>query len=240
MSRVKRRVLVVDDEPAVLRAIGVALESQGYDVQAATTGEQAVARAAAVAPDLILLDLGLPGFDGLEVIRRVRAFLDSTPIIVLSAWGEDETKVRALDLGADDYVVKPFALPELLARVRVGLRHAEREATGARVEASQLVRGPISIDTASREVRVRDEPVVLTPTQYDLLLCFARHPGRVLTHRMIVAEVWGDPDASDAQNLRVFVSQLRRKVEADPRRPELIVTDPGVGYRFLPGGAAEA
>jgi two-component system, OmpR family, KDP operon response regulator KdpE len=240
MSRVKRRILVVDDEPAVLRAIGVALESQGYDVHAATTGEQAVARAAASAPDLILLDLGLPGFDGLEVIRRVRAFLDSTPIIVLSAWGEDETKVRALDLGADDYVVKPFALPELLARVRVGLRHAEREASGARVEATRITRGPIEIDSASRQVRVRGELVVLTPTQYDLLLCFARHPGRVLTHRMIVAEVWGDPDASDAQNLRVFISQLRRKVEADPRRPELIVTDPGVGYRFLPGGAAEA
>lgn len=240
MTRVKRRVLVVDDEPAVLRAIGVALESQGYDVQAATSGEQAVARAAATAPDLILLDLGLPGVDGLEVIRRVRAFLGSTPIIVLSAWGEDETKVQALDLGADDYVVKPFALPELLARVRVGLRHAEREASGARVEASRLTRGPIEIDTASRQVIVRGEAVVLTPTQYDLLLCFARHPGRVLTHRMIVAEVWGDPDASDAQNLRVFVSQLRRKVEADPRRPELIVTDPGVGYRFLPGGAAEA
>jgi two-component system KDP operon response regulator KdpE len=239
VSRVRRRILVVDDEPAVLRAIGVALESQGYEVQAATSGEQAVARAAASAPDLILLDLGLPGFDDLEVIRRVRAFLDSTPIIVLSAWGEDETKVQALDLGADDYVVKPFALPELLARVRVGMRHAEK-ASGARVEASRLTRGPIEIDTASREVLVRGEAVVLTPTQYDLLLCFARHPGRVLTQRMIVAEVWGDPDASDAQNLRVFVSQLRRKVEADPRRPELIVTDPGVGYRFLPGGSAEA
>jgi two-component system, OmpR family, KDP operon response regulator KdpE len=227
------RVLVVDDEPAVLRALGVALEAHGHEVIAATTGEQAVARAADRAPDLILLDLDLPGIDGLEVIRRVRAFLHATPIIVLSAWGEDETKVQALDLGADDYVAKPFALPELLARVRVGLRHA-RQSTGSALEASIVERGTIVIDIARHAVLVRGEPVPLTPTQFDLLLCFARHPGRVLTHRAIVAEVWGDPDGADARNLRVFVSQLRRAVERDPRRPTVIVTDPGVGYRFLP------
>jgi two-component system KDP operon response regulator KdpE len=236
VNRPRRRLLVVDDEPAVLRAVGVALDAHGYEVSAATTGEQAVQRAAAATPDLVVLDLGLPGIDGLEVIRRLRAFLPSTPIIVLSAWSEDETKVRALDLGADDYVVKPFAIPELLARVRVGLRHAERERSGARDEGARLVRGPIEIDSSTREVFVRGEPLQLTPTQFDLLLCFAHHPGRVLTQRTIVTEVWGDPDAADAQNLRVFVSQLRRRIELDPRRPALIVTDPGVGYRFLPDG----
>jgi two-component system, OmpR family, KDP operon response regulator KdpE len=236
MSRRRTKLLVVDDEPAVLRAIRVALEANGYDVHLCTTGEQAVQRASAWAPDLVLLDLGLPGIDGLEVIRRLRAFLPTMPIIVLSAWSEDETKVQALDLGADDYVVKPFAVPELLARVRVGLRHAERQALGGQLEGARIVRGPLQIDTASRQVVVRGTSVQLTPTQFDLLLCFARHPGRVLTQRMIVAEVWGDPDAADAKNLRVFVSQLRSKIEDDPRRPSLIVTDTGVGYRFLPDG----
>ena len=230
-----RRVLVVEDEPKVLRALGVALEAHGYEVVAAGTGEQAVARAADRRPDLVLLDLGLPGLGGLDVIRRVRAFLAATPIIVVSAQGDEETKVTALDLGADDYVEKPFALPELLARVRVGLRHAER-AAGAVEESAVLARGPLRIDIAERRVTLRGEPLALTPTQFDLLACFARHPGRLLTHRAIVAEVWGDPDGADAQNLRVFVSQLRRRVEDDPRHPRLIVTDTGVGYRFLPDG----
>jgi two-component system KDP operon response regulator KdpE len=228
-------VLVVEDEPKVLRALGVALEAHGYEVVAAGTGEQAVARAADRRPDLILLDLGLPGLGGLDVIRRVRAFLAAAPIIVVSAQGDEETKVTALDLGADDYVEKPFALPELLARVRVGLRHAER-AAGAVEESAVLARGPLRIDIAERRVTLRGEPLALTPTQFDLLACFARHPGRLLTHRAIVAEVWGDPDGADAQNLRVFVSQLRRRVEDDPRHPRLIVTDTGVGYRFLPDG----
>jgi two-component system KDP operon response regulator KdpE len=226
-------VLVVEDEPKVLRALGVALEAHGYEVVATATGEQAVARAADRTPDLILLDLGLPGIGGLEVIRRVRAFLAATPIIVVSAQGDEETKVAALDLGADDYVEKPFALPELLARVRVGLRHAER-AAGALEESAVVERGPLSIDLAEHRVTLRGAPLALTPTQFDLLACFARHPGRLLTHRTIVAEVWGDPDAADAQNLRVFVSQLRRRIEDDPRHPRLIVTDTGVGYRFLP------
>jgi two-component system KDP operon response regulator KdpE len=226
------RILIVEDEPGVLRALGVALEAHGYETVAAATGEQGVARAADRAPDLILLDLGLPGIGGLEVIRRVRAFLVATPIIVLSAFGEDETKVAALDLGADDFVVKPFALPELLARIRVGLRHAER-AAGAVEESAVLERGPLRIDLAERRVWRHGEPVALTPTQFDLLACFARHPGKLLTHRAIVSEVWGDPDGADAQNLRVFVSQLRRRIEDDPHSPTLLVTDTGVGYRFL-------
>jgi two-component system KDP operon response regulator KdpE len=151
---------------------------------------------------------------------------------VLSAFGEDETKVAALDLGADDFVVKPFALPELLARIRVGLRHAER-AAGAVEESAVLERGPLRIALAERRVWRHGAPVALTPTQFDLLACFARHPGKLLTHRAIVSEVWGDPDGADAQNLRVFVSQLRRRIEDDPHSPTLLVTDTGVGYRFL-------
>ena len=234
MSRAYR-ILVCDDEPAVLRALGVALESHGYAISPTATGEAAVARAASEPPDVVLLDLGLPGIDGRETIRRLRSFLPDTPIIVLSAWGEDQTKVEALDLGADDYVEKPFAMPELLARIRVAVRHLERSA-GSSVEGSRLVRGDIVLDLAERRVVVRGSEVQLTRTQFDLLAAFARHPGRVLTHRALVAEVWGDPEAADASNLRVFISQLRRAIEPDPGHPERIQTAAGVGYRFLPGG----
>ena len=232
------RILVVDDEPAVLRALTVALEAHDYEVVAASTGEAAVARAADSSPRVIVLDLGLPGIDGLEVIRRVRAFLAATPIVVLSAWGDDAVKVEALDLGADDYVAKPFAMPELLARLRVALRHADRS-DGAAAESAVLHRGDIEIDVPDRRVRVRGAEVPLTRTQFALLLLFARHPARVLTHRTIVDAVWGDPDAADAANLRVFISQLRRRIEPDPHRPRRIVTDPGVGYRFVPSEDGE-
>ncbi len=234
MSRAYR-ILVCDDEPAVLRALGVALAAHGYLISATATGEAAVARAATEPPDIVLLDLGLPGIDGRETIRRLRSFLPDTPIIVLSAWGEDETKVEALDLGADDYVEKPFAMPELLARIRVAVRHLERR-SGSSVEGSRLERGDIVLDLADRRAFVRGAEVTLTRTQFDLLAAFARHPGRVLTHRALVAEVWGDPDAADASNLRVFISQLRRAIEPDPGHPRRIETAPGVGYRFLPGG----
>ena len=236
-SRASRgyRILVCDDEPAVLRALGVALESHGYLVSAAATGEQAVARAAAETPDVVLLDLGLPGIDGRETIRRLRAFLPESPIIILSAWGEDETKVEALDLGADDYIEKPFAMPELLARIRVAVRHLQRTA-GSAVESSRLERGDIVLDLATRRALVRGAEVQLTRTQFDLLAAFARHPGRVLTHRALVSEVWGDPDAADPSNLRVFISALRRLIEPDPGHPQRIETVAGVGYRFLPGG----
>jgi two-component system KDP operon response regulator KdpE len=234
MSRVYR-ILVCDDEPSVLRALSVALESHGYAVTAAASGEQAVAQAASEPPDVVLLDLGLPGIDGRETIRRLRAFLRETPIIVLSAWDEDQTKVEALDLGADDYVEKPFALPELLARIRVAIRHVQRT-TGASVESSRLERGDIQVELAERRAFVRGEEVQLTRTQFDLLVAFARHPGRVLTHRALVGEVWGDENAADPSNLRVFISSLRRVIEPDPGHPERIETVAGVGYRFLPGG----
>jgi two-component system KDP operon response regulator KdpE len=229
------RILVCDDEPSVLRALSIALESHGYAVTPAATGEQAVAHAASQPPDIVLVDLGLPGIDGRETIRRLRAFLPHTPIIVLSAWDEDETKVEALDLGADDYVEKPFAMPELLARIRVAVRHLQR-ATGSSVESSRLERGDIVLDLAERRALVRGVEVPMTRTQFDLLATFARHPGRVLTHRALVSEVWGDPDAADPSNLRVFISSLRRLVEPDPGHPERIETVAGVGYRFIPGG----
>ncbi len=234
MSRAYR-ILVCDDEPSVLRALSVALESHGYAVTPAASGEQAVAQAASEPPDVVLLDLGLPGIDGRETIRRLRAFLRDTPIIVLSAWDEDETKVEALDLGADDYVEKPFAMPELLARIRVAVRHLQRT-TGSSVESSRLERGDIVLDLAERRALVRGVEVPMTRTQFDLLATFARHPGRVLTHRALVSEVWGDPDAADPSNLRVFISALRRLVEPDPGHPERIETVAGVGYRFIPGG----
>jgi two-component system KDP operon response regulator KdpE len=226
-------ILLVDDEPTVLRALRVALEAQDYLVTAVLSGEDALSRITNGAFDLVLLDLGLPGMGGFEVIQRVRVLFPALPIIVLSAQGEDAAKVEALDLGADDYVAKPFSVRELLARVRVALRHAE-SATGAQAESNWLERGSIRLDLAEHSATVRGEVVPLTRTQFALLACFLRHPGRLLTHRAIVAEVWGDPDAAAADNLRVQISQLRRRIEEDPRHPALIVTEPGLGYRFLP------
>jgi two-component system KDP operon response regulator KdpE len=224
-------ILVVDDEPTVLRALRVALEAQDYAVAAVMSGEDALARVTNGAFDLILLDLGLPGMSGFAVIERVRVLFPALPIIVLSAQGEDGPKVEALDLGADDYVSKPFSVRELLARVRVALRHAD--SAGSRAESNWLERGSIRLDLAEHSAIVRGEVVSLTRTQFALLACFMRHPGRLLTHRAIVTEVWGDPDAAAADNLRVQISQLRRRVEEDPRHPALIVTEPGLGYRFL-------
>ncbi|MDX6376976.1 MAG: hypothetical protein QOE98_1279 [Gaiellaceae bacterium] len=223
-------ILLVDDEPTILRALQTALESHGYVVSSVMNGEQAVARTASIAPDLVLLDLGLPGIDGFEVLRRIRTFAPTLPIIVVSAHGDDTSKVRALDRGADDYVSKPFSVPELLARVRTALRHGERAAP---LEATVIERGQIRIDLLRREAAVGDRPLTLTPTQFDLLVCFARHPNRVLTHRMIAAEVWGDPDAAESTNIRVFVSQLRRRLDTGGETSQ-IVTEAGVGYRFVP------
>jgi two-component system KDP operon response regulator KdpE len=226
-------VLVVDDEPTVLRALRVALEAQEYVVTAVMSGEDALARVTNHTFDLVLLDLGLPGMSGFDVIRRVRVLFPGLAIIVLSAQGEDAAKVEALDLGADDYVSKPFSVRELLARVRVALRHGD--SAGARAESNWLERGSIRLDLAEHTATVRGEVVSLTRTQFALLAVFLRHPGRLLTHRMIVTEVWGEPDAAAADNLRVQISQLRRRIELDPRHPELIVTEPGLGYRFLSG-----
>jgi two-component system KDP operon response regulator KdpE len=223
-------ILLVDDEPTILRGLQVSLESQGYTVAGVTTGEQAVARTAATPPDLVLLDLGLPGIDGVEVLKRIRTFAPTLPIVVVSAHGDDATKVRALDFGADDYVSKPFSVPELLARVRTALRHGERVTP---LESTVLREGAFRIDLLQREASVGERRLGLTPTQFDLLVCFARHPNRVLTYRMIASEVWGEPDAAESTNIRMFVSQLRRRIDLGAT-PSQIVTESGIGYRFVP------
>jgi two-component system KDP operon response regulator KdpE len=178
----------------------------------------------------VLLDLGLPGIDGVEVLKRIRTFAPTLPIVVVSAHGDDATKVRALDFGADDYVSKPFSVPELLARVRTALRHGERVTP---LESTVVREGAFRIDLLQREASVGDRRLGLTPTQFDLLVCFARHPNRVLTYRMIASEVWGEPDAAESTNIRMFVSQLRRRIDLGAT-PSQIVTESGIGYRFVP------
>jgi two-component system, OmpR family, KDP operon response regulator KdpE len=222
-------VLIVDDEPAMLRALRAALDARGYEVRTAMTGEQAIDSVATQAPDLVMLDLGLPDIDGVEVCRRIRSW-SQVPILVLSAEGSDDRKVRALDEGADDYVTKPFSMPELLARVRVALRH--RSASGEEAEPAVLEVGDVRVDVPHHQVTVAGTPVDLTPKEFGFLALLARWPGRVLTHRMILQEVWGPEYGSETQYLRVYASQLRKKLADDPAHPRLI-TEPGVGYRLV-------
>lgn len=222
-------VLVVDDESAIVRALSAALTARGCRVTSAENGYDAVQHAAGQHFDLVILDLGLPDLDGVEVCRRIREW-SQTPIIVLTVENADERKVTALDAGADDYVTKPFSMPELLARVRVALRHHER-ATEAGEPAVFCV-GDVRVDVARRAVTVGGELVDLTPKEFDFLAVLARHQGRVLTHRMILQEVWGPQYGTETQYLRVYASQLRKKLRDDPAKPRL-VTEPGVGYRLV-------
>jgi two-component system KDP operon response regulator KdpE len=225
----KTRVLVVDDEPQIRRAVGRALDTRGFDVEEAATGEDALAFAAARVPDLVVLDLNLPGIDGLAVCKELRR-QSAVPILVLSVRESEADKVAALDLGADDYLTKPFGIEELMARVRALLRRAEAhgDARPRRFATDGLM---IDLD-AHRVVRSGDE-IRLTKTEWALLEALSVHPGKLLTHGWLLEQVWGAGYASDVDVLRVFVSQLRRKIERDPGRPEIIVTDPGVGYRWL-------
>jgi two-component system KDP operon response regulator KdpE len=226
-------ILLTEDDPEIRRWLRVILEAEGYRLLFAETGEQAVIEAAARQPDLVLLDLGLPDLDGLEVIRRIRGWSEM-PIIVISARGQEKDKVEALDAGADDYVSKPFAVGELLARVRVALRHAAIVRSGA--EPARFRTGGLEIDLAARLVRVNDVEVHLTPIEYKLLTSLARHPGRMLTHRQLLKDVWGPNFVEHNNYLRVHMSQLRRKIEAQPARPRYILTEPGVGYRLSAEG----
>jgi two-component system KDP operon response regulator KdpE len=221
------RILAVDDDRAILRVVRRALESAGYDVEALDCGVPLVDRAAAFGPDVILLDLVLPDADGIELARKLRSSRAS--IIVLSAVGDDHKKVEALDAGADDYLTKPFSVDELLARIRVALRHQ------ARAEADPVVTaGPIRINLASHEVTVDSKTVHLTPKEFDLIRQLALNAGRVLTQRMLLAEVWGPQYVDDAHILRTFVYQLRSKLDqAKPGTGSMIVTDPSVGYRLV-------
>ena len=221
-------VLVVDDEPAIVRVLTAALTARGHRVTAAHTGAQALERAKAEPPAVIVLDLGLPDVDGIEVCRRLRA-ISGVPIIVLSAEGADDRKVAALDEGADDYVTKPFSMPELMARVRVAMRHGPRSGD---LDDAVLDVGDVRVDLAHHEVTVAGRPVDLTPKEFGFLAVLARRPGRVVTHRTILQEVWGPAYGTETQYLRVYASQLRRKLDDDPTSPRL-VTEPGVGYRLV-------
>jgi two-component system KDP operon response regulator KdpE len=220
-------VLVIEDEPQMRRFLRTSLQSQGYQVVEAATGREGLRHAAGHNPDLILLDLGLPDGDGLAVAKVLRT-QRKTPIIVLSARGRDEDKVAALDLGADDYLTKPFGLGELLARMRVAQRHAFPAAAAEPV----VDAGPVRIDLERRQVLRDGGEVHLTPTEYRLLAALAREPGKVLTHRQLLEEVWGAAQAGQTHYLRVYMAQLRHKLEDDPARPILLITEPAVGYRL--------
>ena len=222
-------VLVIEDEPPIRRFLRPTLTSQGYRLVEAETGEDGLVQAASRQPDLVILDLGLPDLDGLEVIRRLREWT-AVPIIVLSARGAEADKVAALDAGADDYVAKPFAVGELLARARVALRHA---ALGREPGESTFEAGNLRVDLARRRVWLGEAEVRLTPIEYRLLAVLVRHAGKVLTHRQLLQEVWGPGQVEHTHYLRVYMANLRRKLEVDPARPRFLRTEPGVGYRLL-------
>jgi two-component system, OmpR family, KDP operon response regulator KdpE len=221
------RILVVDDEPAIVKAIVPLLSSRGFEVTTAATARDAMLAVERDAPQLVVLDLGLPDGDGLDVCRRLRERGD-LPIIVLSARGAERDKVQALDLGADDYVTKPFGGDELVARVRAALRRAGTAADPT----GRLVRGDLVVDFDRRRVLRGEEELRLTPKEFELLALLASHPGRVLTHRTILKTIWGPNAVDQPQHLRVLMGSLRRKLEPDPARPQYLLTEPWVGYRF--------
>ena len=226
----RQRILVVEDDPAVRNLVTTALDLHGYDVERAETGESAVMEAASRNPDLIMLDLGLPDIDGVEVISKIRGW-SAVPIIVISARTEDSDKIGALDAGADDYLTKPFSVEELLARVRASLRRSGMAGAGA-AESSTFDNGPLHIDFAAGCATLAGEELQLTPTEYKLLALLAKNVGKVLTHTFITHEIWGTSWDSDIASLRVFMRTLRKKIEADPSHPTMIQTHVGVGYRM--------
>ena len=221
------RILIVDDEPQIARALRVALTARGYEVDTTGNGETALERQASRPADVIVLDLGLPGIDGVEVTRRLRGW-SQVPIIVLSVRDGQDDKVAALDAGADDYLTKPFGMDELLARVRAALRRLPDAHTGP----SAFTFGKIEIDLAKRLVKREGTAVHLTPTEYQLLEALVTNPGKLLTHRWLLSRVWGGAYGDESHYVRVYVAQLRRKLEDDPSRPRWILTEPGLGYRW--------
>lgn len=225
----KPLVLMIEDDPQIRRFLRAALAAEDYQFHEALTAEEGIAQAAARQPDLVLLDLGLPDRDGLEVIRGIRLW-SQMPIVVLSARGQEQDKIAALDLGADDYVAKPFAVGELLARIRAALRRAAPLAADG---ADSVIRfGDVQADFEKRLITVSGEEVHLTPNEYKLLQVLIKHAGRVVTQRQLLNEVWGPQHTEQSQYLRVYVAQLRRKLERDPARPRHLQTEPGVGYRL--------
>lgn len=223
----KIKVLIVDDEHAIRRFLRTSLTAHGYDVHEAATGEDAILQTINLRPDLIILDLGLPGIDGIEVTKRIREWTQ-TPIVILSVQDQDTDKIEALDVGADDYLTKPFSVGELTARLRVAMRHARQE----ELDLTTFVSGKLRVDLTARVVTYDGEEVQLTPTEYDLLRVLIHHAGRVLTHQQLLKEVRGAGFQAETHLLRVHMSNLRRKIEEDPSNPQHILTEPGVGYRL--------
>jgi two-component system, OmpR family, KDP operon response regulator KdpE len=222
------RVLVVDDEPQILRGLGTNLRARGYEVETAPDGEQALEIAARTHPDVVILDLGLPSIDGIDVIRGLRAWTQ-IPIIVLSARDQERDKVEALDAGADDYVSKPFGMDELLARLRAAERRGTPTGEDAIVKTDDF-----SVDLAAKRVSAADSDVRLTPTEWHLLEILVRNPGKLVSQRQLLKEVWGPQYLEETNYLRVYMAQIRRKLEPDPARPRYFITEPGMGYRFEP------
>jgi len=237
VSTDKTPVLVIEDEAPIRCFLRAYLENQGFKLIEAETGEEGLGLAASHQPALILLDLGLPGMDGLEVIRRIREWT-ATPILVLSARGKEQDKIDALDAGADDYLIKPFGVGELAARMRVALRHAL--SPGQASPDPVFTSGALNVDLAARRVRVEDREVHLTPIEFKLLAFLVRHAGKVVTHRQLLKEVWGSAREDQAHYPRIYVHQLRHKIEPDPARPRFLRTETGIGYRLEePDGPAD-
>ena len=228
----KEKVLVVDDEPQLTRVLRTGLKSRGYDVLVATDGLAGLETFRTWNPDLVIADLAMPNMDGLELCRQLRA-ISQVPIIILSAKGEEKVKVEALDIGADDFVTKPFGIDELLARMRAALRRAKTTSAEPAVQ-TKLDAGDIHVDLESRSVTVAGREVHLTPKEFELLVYFIRHTGKVLTHRTLLAAVWGGDYVEQDQYLRVFIGNLRKKLETNASSPRYILTEPWVGYRFSP------
>lgn len=226
----KQRILIADDEPQITRVLRTGLTTRGYDVRVAADGESTLDTFSDWPPDLVVTDLSMPNMDGLELCRRLR-LISEVPIIVLSVRGEERIKVEALDAGADDYVTKPFSMEELLARVRAALRRAPSTSAGETV----LEAGDFRLDLETRSITVQGNDIHLTPKEFDLLSHLMRHSGKVLTHRKLLTAIWGGNYAEQTEYLRVFIGQLRKKIEPDPSTPRYILTEPWIGYRFDPG-----
>lgn len=229
----KQRILIVDDEPQITRVLRRSLTTHGYDVRVASDGLAALQTFGDWPPDLVVTDLSMPNTDGLQLCRNLRA-ISQLPIIVLSVRGEERTKVQALDAGADDYVTKPFGMDELLARIRAALRRAQTAKTSDSVS-HVLEVGDFRLDLENRSVAVNGSDVHLTPKEYDLMVYLVSHPGKVLTHRTLLTSIWGGESVEQTEYLRVFVGQLRKKIEPEPAAPRYILTEPWIGYRFDPG-----
>jgi len=229
MTEEKELVLLIEDEPPMRRFLRITLQSNGYRLVETETGAEGLLQAASRNPDVVLLDLGLPDMDGFEVTTRLREWTQ-TPVIVISAREQEQDKVKALDAGADDYLTKPFNAGELLARIRVALRHALRQRSGRQEPVFSLYN--LRVDLAQRQVFLDDREVHLTPIEYKLLTTLIRHAGKVITHRQLLTEVWGAAHVNEVQYLRVYMTQLRHKLESDPARPRFLMNEPGIGYRL--------